>query len=429
MKDSGVPWIGSIPQNWETGPIKSAVAWKSVKGHGQATVLSLYRDYGVVPKDSRDDNHNVTSTETDAYKFVEKGDLVINKMKAWQGSMAISQFEGIVSPAYHVASLTNENVYAPYFNYLIRDVSYLPEYTRLSTGMRIGQWDLAFDDFIRIPFLLPPLEEQRRIADYLDAKAQEVDAAIEKTRESIEEYQKLKKAVITQAVTKGIRPNRSMKDSGVEWIDAIPGEWEIMKVLRTLAMPVTDGPHETPELQEEGIPFISAEAVSAGNGKIDFSHKWGNISQEYYEECCKKYKPELNDIYMIKSGATTGRVAIVETNELFTIWSPLAVFRSNPQKVHPKFLFYALQSETFFKQVELGWTFGTQQNIGMRTLEKLKVCLPSIHEQQEIAVFLDEKCGAIDALLEKKQQIITELESYKKSLIYEYVTGKKEVPA
>ncbi len=274
----------------------------------------------------------------------------------------------------------------------------------------------------------PENEEQQRITNFLDAKCTLIDDIIEKTRASIEEYKKLKQAMITEAVTKGIRPGRPMKASGIAWIGEFPEEWRFTKTLNCLAMPITDGPHTTPELFDEGIAFISAEAVSCGNGRIDFSHKRGYVSQSFYEECCKKYIPQLDDIYMIKSGATTGRVSMVDTLEpVFTIWSPLAVFRCNREMMIPRFMFYALQSDGFQKQVELGWTFGTQQNIGMRTLEQLKVCVPSIKEQQEIADYLDEKSAAIDALIDQKTRLITELGAYKKSLIYEYVTGKKEV--
>lgn len=269
--------------------------------------------------------------------------------------------------------------------------------------------------------------EQRKIAAFLDAECARIDAVIEQTRASIEEYKKLKQAVITQAVTKGIRGDRPMKDSGIEWIGEIPEDWRFTKTLNCLVMPITDGLHTTPELYDEGIAFISAEAVSCGNGRIDFSHKRGYISRSFYEECCKKYVPQIDDIYMIKSGATTGRVSMVDTLEpVFTIWSPLAVFRCNKEMMIPRFLFFALQSEGFQLQIAFGWTFGTQQNIGMRTLEQLKVCVPSIEEQAEISEYIDAKCGEVDRLIANKQQLMDDLEIYKKSLIYEYVTGKKE---
>ena len=215
---------------------------------------------------------------------------------------------------------------------------------------------------------------------------------------------------------------REMKESGVEWIGEIPEDWNVGKTLYALSMPITDGPHETPELFDEGIPFISAEAVSCGNGHIDFEHIRGFISQEFYEECCKKYIPQINDIYMIKSGATTGKVAKVETQKLFTIWSPLAVFRVEPQRCYYEYLYYFIQSDAYQKQIENKWTYGTQQNIGMRTLEKLMICFPSITQQKLIADYLDAKCSKIDEIIEKQQAIIEKLKEYKFSIITEAVT-------
>jgi len=201
MKDSGIEWIGEIPEEWEVCKLKPFLKWKSIKGFGNETVLSLYRDLGVVPKDSRDDNHNVTSLDTDSYKLVEVDDFVINKMKAWQGSMAISNYRGIVSPAYHICSIESNKIYKPYFHHLMRNKSYLPEYERLSGGLRIGQWDLAFDDFCQIKFLIPSLEEQKEIANYVDKKCIEIDTLITKKEQLITELETYKKSLIYEYVT------------------------------------------------------------------------------------------------------------------------------------------------------------------------------------------------------------------------------------
>ena len=215
---------------------------------------------------------------------------------------------------------------------------------------------------------------------------------------------------------------REMKDSGNKWIGDIPADWSCGKTIYYLSMPMTDGPHTTPQLYDDGVPFVSAEAVSCGRGKIDFDHIRGYISEEFYEECCKKYIPQMDDIYMIKSGATTGRVSIVDTDVKFTIWSPLAVYRVNKSLVMPKFMFYAIQSPSYMKQVEDGWNYGTQQNIGMRTLEKLKVAVPPYAEQKRIVEYLDTKWNEIDALAADILSQIDTLEQYKRSIITEAVT-------
>ncbi len=313
-----------------------------------------------------------------------------------------------------------------YLFYLIQSPHFKANGVASMTGTG-GLKRVSSDAVRNYKFALPDAKIQNLISSYLDTKCAELDKVVEQTRATIEEYKKLKQAIITEAVTKGVRGPRPMKPSGVAWIGDIPEEWVVLKTLWLLEMPITDGPHETPTLYDEGIPFISAEAVSCGRGRIDFSHKRGYISKEYYDECCKKYTPRLHDIYMIKSGATTGRVSMVDTEEVFTIWSPLAVLRVNQEKMLSRFLFYSLQADYYQKQISLSWSFGTQQNIGMRVLEQLKIATPDADEQQEIVAYLDTKCAEIDLIIEKKEQLIEELGSYKKSLIYEYVTGKKQV--
>lgn len=201
MKDSGVEWIGEIPSHWVKCTVKQIMRNKSLKGYPNEQVLSLYRDWGVVPKDSRDDNHNVTSEDTASYKLVDVGDFVINKMKAWQGSMAVSNYHGIISPAYYICSFVNANIFRKYFHYLLRNETYKVEYRRLSTGLRIGQWDLNIDDFLHIPIVFPPLSEQQAIADYLDPKCEEIDELITIKQQKLEALKDFKKSFIFEYVT------------------------------------------------------------------------------------------------------------------------------------------------------------------------------------------------------------------------------------
>ena len=425
-KSSGADWIGDIPEQWDVSKLKWHLKRIEPRNPGGVQVLSLYREHGIVPKDSRNDNHNVTSEDTSNYKYVEPGNFVVNKMKAWQGSVAVSEYEGIVSPAYYVYHFTDDCFERKYFHYLMRGC-YKEEFMRLSGGIRIGQWDLPGDALNNVLVIVPPKHEQKYIVEYLDGKVSEIDRLIDETNVSIEDYKKLKASVIFEKVTKGINSKSRLVDSGIEWFGDIPENWDVCKTLFVLDMPITDGPHTTPTLYDEGVPFVSAEAVSCGNGSIDFSHIRGYISEEFYEECCQKYIPKINDIYMIKSGATTGKVSVVETDKKFTIWSPLAVFRSNEDRMYYRYLFYFLQSDAYQKQVQLGWTYGTQQNIGMRTLEKLKVCVPPLSEQRDIAEYLDQKCAVLDYLISEKESLVEDLDKYKKSLIFDVVTGKRKV--
>lgn len=211
-----------------------------------------------------------------------------------------------------------------------------------------------------------------------------------------------------------------MKDSNIESIGAIPQAWSVLKVKHAVETKITDGPHETPEILDEGIPFLSAEAVK--RGKLNFHLKRGYISLEDHIKFSKKCKPKYNDIFMIKSGATTGEVAMVETNEEFNIWSPLALIRSDQEKVIPKFMYYYISSLAFRKQVELGWSYGTQQNIGMGVIENLFMTLPSLYEQKYIVLYLETKVEELDRLVETKEKLIQLLEEKRQSMITEAIT-------
>ena len=424
MKDSGIEWVGAIPNHWRVSKIKQIVRWKSVKGQPDLPVLSLYRDYGVIPKDSRDDNHNVTSLDTSGYKVVEHGDLVINKMKAWQGSLAVSEYNGIVSPAYHICKITSENICKKYLHYLLRDASYLPEYMRLSTGLRVGQWDLSFDDFKNIPFLVPPLAEQERIAAFLDAECAEIDAVLEKTRASIEEYKKLKQAVITQAVTKGVRGDRPMKDSGIEWIGDIPAEWEIRKIFRAINK-VGDIDHYMPDSVDDGIPYLMTGDLQEKLSDVNLK-RCKKVSFQDYEMLSSKIRVSKGDVIFARY-ATIGTVCFVDTEDSILVSYACLIIKPNSSLLYGEFLFYYLKSTAFLEEIKQYIKANTQANVGLDSVSKAKIALPSVHEQQKIVEYLRDKCKKIDALIAKKQQYLTEIENYKKSLIYEYVTGKKEV--
>ena len=172
----------------------------SEKNHPDAEVLSLYREYGVLPKNSRDDNHNVTSEDTSKYKYVKPGNLVINKMKAWQGSMGVSEYEGIVSPAYFIYHFEDDLVVPKYLHYLFRSC-YKDEFRRISGGIREGQWDLSPEAFNNTLFLIPPIDEQYSIISYADSKAKEIESLINTKKEQLEVLTDYKKSLIYEYVT------------------------------------------------------------------------------------------------------------------------------------------------------------------------------------------------------------------------------------
>lgn len=218
----------------------------------------------------------------------------------------------------------------------------------------------------------------------------------------------------------GYRAYPEYKDSGVESFGDIPDHWQLYPLKFGLQIPITDGPHETPELLSEGIPFLSAEAVK--NDRLNFDRKRGFISEEEHARFSKKYRPQKGDIYMVKSGATTGNVTRVETDEEFNIWSPLAAIRPNPTMTTTDFIFYFMKSKSFFYAVEQAWSFGTQQNIGMGAISNLKIAVPPVHEQEKIGTFLNYKTAQIDRLIEKKQELIEKLQEQRMVVIKQAVT-------
>ena len=439
FKDSGIEWIGQIPKEWEIVPFKAyfttgkglsfTKADLTPQGHA---VVSYGQVHSKVNTGTRLDDNLLryipdSITENGDASRMNKGDFIFADTSEdldGCGNCVYVDRDIELYAGYHSVTAKPKVQYDnKYFAYYFQTPCWRSQIRSRVTGIKV--YSISQSIINKTFMFVPPLSTQQKIADYLDKVCGEVDEMVALQETMIEELKAYKQSVITEVVTKGLNPNVPMRDSGIDWIGEIPEHWETGKTLYVLSMPITDGPHTTPDLFDDGVPFISADAVS--DGYINFDNKRGFVSKEFYDECCKKYIPQLYDVYMIKSGASTGRTAIVETQEIFTIWSPLAVFRANPEVMTPYYLLYMLRSDGYQKQVETFWSYGTQQNIGMRTLEKLIVCIPPLDEQRTIATYLDTKCSEIDSLIALKQAKIEELKEYKKSVIYEYVTGKKEV--
>ena len=441
MKDSGIEWIGQIPQEWKTIRLRSRFSFG--KGLPITKADLAESGIGVVSYGQIHSKANIGTTikpeliryvdnkylTTNESSLVSNGDFIFADTSEDISGCGNCMYVDVDYPmfaGYHTMILRPVNeLSTKYYSYLFATDAWRSQIRAQASGVKLFS---ITQKMLRDALLVEPSEEEKdRIVRYLDDKCAAIDeliAAKEKTNALLKER---RQSIIYEAVTKGLNPDALMKDSGIEWIGQIPEHWTVGKTIYGLEMPITDGPHETPQLYSEGVPFVSAEAVSCGNGKIDFDHIRGYISEEYYDECCKKYIPQINDIYMIKSGATTGKVAIVDTERKFTIWSPLAVFRCLENKCHYKYLFYFLQSDAYQKQVESKWSFGTQQNIGMRTLERLMVCFPTVDEQKCIADYLDDCCSETDKMILANDATIQKLKEYRQSIIYEAVTGKIEI--
>ena len=414
MKDSGAKYIGDIPESWLADKAKYHLKRSIEKNHEFAVVLSLYREYGVLPKDSRDDNHNVTSEDTSKYLFVKKGNFVINKMKAWQGSMAVSDFEGIVSPAYYVYIFIDNSLDKKYFHHLLRNKAYTPEFRRLSGGIREGQWDLPEDAFNNILILVPPLEEQKAIADFLDKKCGEIDeisGLIEKQIETLEQY---KRSMITEAVTKGLNPGVALKDSGIEWIGDVPEHWDVTKnrYLFQKKKEIVGANWENTQLLSLTKKGIIEKDIDEGGGKQPGSFATYQLVEKGDIMLCLF---DL-DVSAVFSGLSSLSGMISPAYKRFVCNNGLlnryyayyfdAVFVGRHYKLYSKNLRYTVDDDGF---------------------DSIFSLVPPLEEQKAIADFLDKKCGEIDEIIKDKQAQLEKIDAYKKSLIYEYVTGKKEV--
>ena len=214
-KDSGEAWLGDVPCDWALEPFWTMFRRTKRTGHPTAELLSVYREYGVVPKASRDDNFNKPSDDLSAYQLVRPRDLVTNKMKTWQGSIAVSLHEGIVSPAYHVYRPLHAHV-DRFIHHLLRSPAYVAGYMQMSKGIRVNQWDLEPGVFSRMQVVLPPVPEQHAIADFLDRETAKIDGLVARKERLIELLQEKRTALITRAVTRGLDSSVPMKDSGVE---------------------------------------------------------------------------------------------------------------------------------------------------------------------------------------------------------------------
>ena len=430
-KDSGVEWIGEVPSHWEVRKIKTFSPVKRGASPRPIDDPKYFDENGEfswvrIADVSASDKYLTTTTQ----KLSKLGSSL--SVKRYPGDIFISIAGTVGKPIISSIKCCIHDgfVYFPYLKNMNTEFLYyifMSGQPYLGLGKLGTQLNLNTETIGNIYIPYPSVEVQNLIVSFLNKKCSEIDNVISAQQKRIALLQELKQSVITHAVTKGLNPNVEMKDSRVEWIGKVPKHWNVCKTLHCLQMPITDGPHTTPKLFEDGVPFVSAEAISFGNGGIDFGHIRGFISEKFYKECCKKYIPQKKDVYMIKSGATTGRVSIVETDKKFTIWSPLAVFRANKNIILPYYIYYFLISDAYQRQVEFNWTYGTQQNIGMRTLEKLMISFPSIEEQKVILDYLNKKCKSLDRSISKAQHQVELLQEYKQSLITEVVTGKRKV--
>lgn len=423
-KDSGVEWLGEIPAHWNCDSLRSATLLKSDKNRPDLQVLSVYREYGVIIKDSRDDNHNTTSLDTSTYKVVQPGDLVINKMKAWQGSMGVSEYEGVVSPAYITCKTNHDDFHPKYLHYLLRSKDYVGVYNSISYGVRIGQWDLRYEDFKKVVIPIPLIEEQKRIASFLDQKTAEIDEAIAKKQKLIELLQEQKSILINQAVTKGLNPDAPMKESGVEWIGEIPAHWEV-KRLKHITSKIYDCKNRTPSPSDKHEYFVIRTSNVKSGKLITQDAEW--TTEKDFIEWTRKGKPLPGELVFTRE-APAGEVAMVPEGYEMCLGQRMMGIKHDEDVALPEYLLYFLQSNAMKEYVELMSAGSTVPHLRVGQVHNIPVSFPQdTSEQSAICKSCSEHSLKIDEVQLSIEKEILTLQELRQSLISSAVTGKIKV--
>lgn len=419
MKDSGIEWIGEVPEGWELIKAKYLFSQRNEKGNSTLVLLSPTQKYGVIPQSQLEGVVQVKeNTDLRVFKTIHIGDFVIS-LRSFQGGFEFSNYEGVCSPAYQVFHATKD-LSNDFFRYLFKSDGFISKINSLTVGIREGK-NIQYWDFSNMLLALPPKEVQIRSAQYLNAKCTEIDTMLSKTRSSIEEYKKLKQAIITQAVTKGVRGEREMKDSGVEWIGEIPEEWNKCK-LKNISIDIGDGLHGTPKFDDSGEVYF----INGNNFSSEYVEPKFDTKKLCLEESLNYPKPELTEqTIMISLNGSYGKVCLYRYFPM--LLGKSAGYITLLPSINRRYVRYYLSSTPAQIIITLSLNGTTIPNLSLNTLYNFPTILPSASEQAEIADYLDAKCAEIHGLIAKKEQLAKELESYKKSLIYEVVTGKREV--
>ena len=427
MKDSGIEWIGEIPEGWEVIPAKFLFKNSDIRRIADDEQLTSSQQFGII---SQKDYTELTGSKVVLankgladWKHVEPFDFIIS-LRSFQGGLEMSEITGCITWHYIVLKPCHK-ICGYYYKWVFKSDSYIRALQRTCSFIRDGQ-DLRYSNFIQVPLFEPPLAEQEKIADYLNAECFRIDAMLTKTRTSIEEYKKLKQAVITQAVTKGVRGEREMKDSGVEWIGEIPAEWSITKIKSGVTK---IGSGKTPSggaetYTDSGVIFLRSQNVYDCTLNLESPTY---ISPEV-DATMKSTRVLPDDVLLNITGGSIGRCSIVpKTLGLANVNQHVCIIRTNPLIFLPKYMQYFWVSTLGHLAIDLYQTGGNREGMSADAIRNTPIPYAPLNEQKEIADYLDAKCAEIDGLIAKKEQLVKELESYKKSLIYEVVTGKREV--
>jgi type I restriction enzyme S subunit len=426
-KDSGVKWLGEIPAHWELTRLGILLSPISKNDRTDLPLLSITREKGVIIRnlDDEEENHNFIPDDLSNYKVLEKGQFGMNKMKAWQGSYGIAPATGIVSPAYFIFDL-DKKINPEYFHIAIRSRLYVSFFGSASDGVRIGQWDLSKNRMNNIPFLIPEPKEQEKITQFLKTRSVKIDQAIAIKQKQIELLKERRQILIHNAVTRGLDASVEMKDSGVEWIGDVPRHWEVkrLKKICTAFGRIGFRGYTTADLVNEGDGAIT---ISPSNIKDEFMifDKCSFLSWNKYEE-----SPEIqifeNDILMVKTGSTYGKIGIVKNLPLKATINPqLLVLKE--VSINADYFYSILKTHHIQAQIEREVIGSTIPTISENKIMNFKIAVPPDIEIKAIMEYVEKVNSKIGQCISLKEQEIEKLKEYKASLINSVVTGKVKI--
>lgn len=409
MKESGVEWIGEVPSNWHISPLKHLFSIKKeIAGVLGYNVLSVTQK-GIIPKDMN--NKGQFALDYSKYQLVQCGDFIMNHMDLLTGWVDISKYEGVTSPDYRVF-VANKliEIFPIYYKFIFQYCYSNHIFYGLGQGVAgFGRWRLPAAMFLNFILPVPPVNEQQYISIYLDAKCSTLDSIITEAKASIEEYKALKASVIYEAVTKGLDPDVKMKDSGVEWIGKMPSKWNLSRIK-----------NEVINLDSLREP-ISAENRDNKLGLYDYYGASGVIDK------IDDFNVEDTVLLIGEDGANLkmrNLPLVYRATGKFWVNNHAHILKVNENNSY-SFMSYVLEAGDYSVYI----TGSAQPKLSQSNLMRFPIPMPMLREQKKIADYLDAKCADMDALIFEKQSLISDLEAYKKSLIFEVVTGKRKVDA
>lgn len=422
MKDSGIEWIGQIPEDWKVARMERGLE-EIVRRNNPIRVeniLSLTKDKGVIPYEDKGNQGNKSKTDLVDYKIAYENTIVMNSMNVIIGSVGLSNYRGCVSPVYYVFKAKDNNDIR-FFNYICQLPAFQSELKKYANGileirLRVSSYNVLKRN---IPF--PSYDEQKKISDKLDIEVRYIDGIKLKITQQIETLEDYKKSVITEAVTKGLDKNVEMKDSGIEWIGEIPKHWSKIK-LRYLSSIVRGGSprpiNEYMSNSDEGLNWIKIGDTQKGSKYINKTKNKLKVAGLSSTTLVKK--GEL----ILSNSMSYGEAYILNIDGC--IHDGWLAFK-DIKNVDKEYLYFSLLSFNTKIQFDKLSDGGVVQNLNIDKVKTVSIFLPDKKEQVEIANYLNTTTKSIDKSIESKQKQLEILEEYKKSLIYEYVTGKKEV--